>query len=131
MRTHFLTLALATASLVSCTGIPPATQAKLDQAQAEYETATGITAQQTGGLLFKLYQDYQLTKATNALLKTNVIQATKASLVTSTKQVLDVLPTSAFVPSDPPSPAPELPEQPPAKPERPSPRDPPQLLASH
>jgi len=54
------------AAVTSCT-IIPGTQAKLDQANAKYETTTGITLNQTAGLLTKWYADYQTAKALSAL----------------------------------------------------------------
>lgn len=50
---------------VSCTGISPKTQVKIDQASAKYEAATGITPAQSLGLLNKWLGDYNATKATN------------------------------------------------------------------
>jgi len=50
---------------ISCTGVSPKTQAKLDQAAEKYEATTGITPAQTGGLLFKWFGDFNEAKAAN------------------------------------------------------------------
>jgi hypothetical protein len=50
---------------ISCTGISPKTQAKLDQASAKYEATTGITPVQSIGLLTKWFSDYTAAKAAN------------------------------------------------------------------
>lgn len=106
----------------SCTGLSPGNQAKLDQANAKYESATGISTTQTIGLMGKWWQDYQQAKELNALLKTDVIQATKASPVTSTKEVFDVRPVTSFVAPEAPPPASEPTEE--AAPVRANPRRP-------
>jgi hypothetical protein len=53
------------AAATSCTGLPPKTQAKLDQASSKYESATGITPLQTLGILSKAYAAYQAAKSAN------------------------------------------------------------------
>lgn len=50
---------------ISCTGVSPKTQAKIDQAAEKYEDTTGITPTQTGGLLLKWFGDYNQAKAAN------------------------------------------------------------------
>lgn len=50
---------------ISCTGISPKTQAKLDQAAEKYEATTGITPVQSVGLLSKWWADYNAAKAAN------------------------------------------------------------------
>lgn len=131
MKALTLLAVVAIASLNSCTGISPGTPGKLDQASAKYESATGISTMQTVGLMGKWWQDYQQAKELNALLKTDVIQATKASPVTSTKDVIDVRPVTSFVAPEAPPPAPEPTDEQPKKRSRPSPRDPPQMIAAH
>lgn len=82
---------------VSCTG--PATD--------KYTAATGITPGQTALLAGKWWVDYEQAKAAN------VIQTTKASPVTSTKDVFNPQPQASLSPSLPVSPSPSLPPLPP------------------
>lgn len=116
---------------VSCTSLSAGTQAKLDHASQQYESATGISAMQTVGLMGKWWQDYQQAKVLNALLQTDVIQATKASPITSTKSVIDVRPMTSYVAPESPAPAPSPTDEQPKKRARPGPRDPRQMLAAH
>lgn len=61
----FLAILAFMIASVSCTGISPNTQAKLDQASAKYEATTGITPVQSIGLLTKWFSDYSAAKAAN------------------------------------------------------------------
>jgi hypothetical protein len=86
----------------SCTG--PATD--------KYTATTGITPGQTALLAGKWWVDYEQAKAA-----TQIIRATKASPVTSTKDVFDPQPQASLSPSLQVSPSPSLPP-PPAEPPR-------------
>lgn len=109
MKAHTLLAVVAIASLVSCNGlISPNTQAKIDQASAKYESATGISTGQTVSLLGKWYGDLQSTRDANKLLKTppiplGPVQATQASPVmdyTSAKAVLEGINQASAATSD-------------------------------
>jgi hypothetical protein len=96
----------------SCTGLPPGTQAKLDQASTKYESTTGITPIQTASLLGKWWQDYQQAREIAELQRGPIIPATKASPVTSTKAVYQVQPQASAAPpsgwrepAEPPAPS--------------------------
>lgn len=91
----------------SCSSlISPSAQAKIDQASTKYESATGISTVQTGGLLVKWWADLQAARELNKLLKTDPIplgpiQATQASPLmdyTSAKAVLEGIQTSYVEP---------------------------------
>lgn len=105
MKTHTRLVTLITLGAIlgfmfaatSCTG-PTA---------GKYEAATGITPGQTALLAGKWWMDYEQARAS-----TEIIRATKASPVTSTKDVLDVQPQASV------SPSPESPSLPPADPPR-------------
>jgi hypothetical protein len=92
MKAHTLLAVVAIASLVSCTGLPPGTQAKLDQASIKYESATGITPAQTALLAGKWWIDYERAKTANEILRT------QASPITSTKEVINVQPQASAAP---------------------------------
>lgn len=79
-----------------------------------YTTATGITPGQTAHLAGKWWLDYEQAKAT-----TQIIRATKASPVTSTKAVIDVQPQASLSPSLKVSPSPTLPPSDPPRIRRP------------
>lgn len=86
---------------VSCTG--PATD--------KYTAATGITPGQTALLAGKWWLDYEQAKAAN------VIQATKASPITSTKEVYNPQPQASVPPPLPTEPT--EPAEPPGRIRRP------------
>lgn len=104
MRAHTL-LAVAIASLVSCTGLPPGTQAKIDQASTKYQDTTGITPAQTAVLAGKWWVDYERAKTANEILRT------QASPITSTKDVINVQPQASLSPALRVSPSPEPPRR--------------------
>jgi len=139
MKTHTRLVSLITLgatlgfmlSATSCKSTVASAQKQFDQVSAKYESASGISTQQTVSLVGKWWQDYQKAKELKALLDTDIIQATKASPVTSTKDVIDVRPVTSFVAPPQPAPAKEPAEAQPKKHERPSPRDPPQMIATN
>ena len=114
MKALTLLAVVAIASLVSCTGFSPGTQAKIDQASTKYETATGVTPGQTALLAGKWWMDYEQAKTANEILRT------QASLITSTKAVINVQPKPQASLSPPlqASPSPSLPPPPPQPPRR-------------
>lgn len=109
MKTHTRLVTLITLgallgfmfAAVSCTG--PATD--------KYTAATGITPGQTALLAGKWWLDYEQAKAAN------VIQATKASPITSTKEVYNPQPQASIPPPLPP--LPPAPAEPPGRIRRP------------